>query len=360
MKTNVYKASLTRIAYCFNEFDNVLVSFSGGKDSGVLLNLCYQYAKQNDLLHKLAVYHLDYEAQYQFTTDYVTRTFEKLSDIKRYWLCLPVAANCGCRIDAGTWTPWKKSDKAIWCRKMPKTDYVIHENNCPFEIEENEQDYAVQDKFCLWFSETYGKTAVMIGIRTDESLDRYKLITMQGWIAGNKVYPIYDWKSEDIWIANGKFEWDYNRIYDLYYKAGLTIDQMRVANPFHTCGMNHLKLYRVIEPNTWDKLLNRVNGVNFGRIYGGTTALGFKSLVKPKHFTWEQYAKFLIETNSTEAKENYRKRIEEFISKWTKRGYSKGIPDEADYFMEKKKGIPSYRRIVKTLLKNDYQCKDLN
>ena len=29
-------------------------------------------------------------------------------------------------------------------------------------------------------------------------------------------YPIYDWKTQDIWIANGKFGWTYNHLYDLY------------------------------------------------------------------------------------------------------------------------------------------------
>lgn len=222
-----------------------------------------------------------------------------------------------------------------------------------------EKDYTVQDKFCSWFQNKYGKTAEMIGIRTDESLDRYNLIKRLGWIVGHKVYPIYDWKAEDVWIANGKFNWEYNRLYDLFYKAGLNIDQMRVANPFHSCGMENLKLYRVIEPNTWSKLLNRVNGVNFGRIYGGTLALGFRSLIKPDHFTWEQYARFLIETSLPKAKENYQERIKVFLSKWIKQGYPNGIPDEADHFMEKKRDVPSWRRVCKCILSNDFILKGL-
>lgn len=111
LNKNVYQAALDRLEYCFNTFDNVLVSFSGGKDSGVVLNLCYEYAKQNNMLNKLAVYHLDYEAQYQYTTDYVTNTFKKLSDIKRFWLCLPVGANCGCKLDSSVWVTWEKRKK---------------------------------------------------------------------------------------------------------------------------------------------------------------------------------------------------------------------------------------------------------
>ena len=87
---NVYEAAIKRLDLLFSEFDNVYVSFSGGKDSGVLLNLCIDYLKSYYPGRKLGVFHLDYEAQYQFTTDYVNRTLQSNTDILEvYRCCIP-------------------------------------------------------------------------------------------------------------------------------------------------------------------------------------------------------------------------------------------------------------------------------
>jgi len=40
-------------------------------------------------------------------------------------------------------------------------------------------------------------------------------------------YPIYDWKTEDIWTGNAKYEWEYNGLYDVFYKAGVPVHKMR-------------------------------------------------------------------------------------------------------------------------------------
>lgn len=152
LSKSVYTAAIERVAYLFKEFDNVLVAFSGGKDSAVCLNICYDYARENGLLDKLAMYHLDYEAQYEMTTEFVARTFRGFDGIRKFWLCLPIAASCGCTMDGGTWIPWEQAQRQIWAREYPESPYLINADNAPFEVIEGEKDYDFQDRFDLWFS----------------------------------------------------------------------------------------------------------------------------------------------------------------------------------------------------------------
>ena len=101
---------------------------------------------------------------------------------------------------------------------MPDMDYVINEDNVPWNYKPATSDYQAQEDFTKWFSSRYGKTAVLIGIRTDESYDRYRAIKSNKKINSYKgkeylvtkdditinAYPIYDWSVKDIWIVTAK------------------------------------------------------------------------------------------------------------------------------------------------------------
>ena len=200
-------------------------------------------------------------------------------------------------------------------------------------------------------------------------------------------YPIYDWITEDIWVANSRFGWTYNHLYDLYYQAGVPLDSMRVASPFISAAQDSLKLYRVIEPDTWGKLVSRVNGVNFTGIYGGTTAMGWKSITLPTNHTWKSYMYFLLDTLPEKTKQSYLSKLEtsmkfwrekggvlsdETISELKKAGVKIEVGNESNYNTNKKpvrmeyidsidiadfSFIPTYKRMCICIMKNDHLCK---
>lgn len=397
---NVYEALIQRLDLVFSEFDKVVVSFSGGKDSGVLLSITMDYAKRTGNLGRLAVYHMDYEAQYTKTTEYVDRVFNSLPDgVDGYRVCLPVKAQCSTSMFQAYWQPWKLSEKDIWCRPMP-TKHVINEDNFPWNF-----DYEISDyEFNIEFGKAVypnKKVCFLIGIRTQESLNRWR--TMNRRMAANEykgrnyttvitdklvnAYPLFDWAVEDVWTANARFGYDYNKVYDLMYLAGVPLSKMRVASPFNDCAQDALKLYKVLEPDTWGLLVGRVNGVNFTGLYGGTTAMGWKKITKPAHFTWKQYMYFLLDTLPEETRKNYLYKLGVSIKFWKERGgclsdetikelrdagVNIEVSDHTNYKTSKKpvrmdylddidikefKEIPTYKRMCICIIKNDHLCK---
>ncbi|MDR0412999.1 MAG: DUF3440 domain-containing protein [Dysgonamonadaceae bacterium] len=403
----VYEAALKRVEFVFSEFEYVYVSFSGGKDSGVLLNIVLDYVQQHFPGRRLGVFHIDYEAQYQYTTDYVKQTFDSLPGFcDKYWVALPLTVPSCTSMFENHWIPWNVSEKSIWVRRLPEDSINIE--NHPFDFYEyGMSDYCFQRQFAEWLQRKTGKkTACLLGIRSEESMDRrimlankfngrkYKnILWSTGGIADNRMqynfYPIHDWTAEDIWIYNGRFRKPYNRLYDLFYKAGLSVDRMRVASPFISQALRTLYLYKVIEPNTWGRVVSRINGVNFAGIYGGTTAMGWKSIKKPPGYTWKSYLEFLLSTLPQQTREGYIKKFHVSQEFWRRRGgvleeevigqirqktdARIEVTSESNYRTEKRtvkfleypdelnieefRAVPSYKRMVVCILKNDHLCK---
>lgn len=403
----VYDALISRLHFIFNEFDNILVSFSGGKDSGLLLNIVVDFKNKYYPDRTVGLFHQDFEAQYTATSEYVERTFERLkNDVEPYWVCLPMATRTAISNYEMYWYPWNDTERELWVRPMPCHDYVINLENNPFSYYSyrmHQEDLAKY--FTRWYKDVHGggKTVCLLGVRADESLNRYngivnkkfgykgeQYLTRQVkdvWIAS----PMYDWSLSDVWYANYHFGYDYNHLYELYFKAGLPPEKMRVASPFNDYAKDSLNLYRVIDPAIWTKLVGRVKGVNFGAIYGRTKALGYRNLKLPEGHTWESYTKFLLDTLPPLTRQNYIKKFNTSIRFWRKTGGGLGeevikelidngydvrrngvscytldlkyrviflgsIPDHTDD-IRSSKDIPSWKRMCYCILKNDHNCR---
>lgn len=402
-KKDVYQAAMDRIDYIFNNFERVYLSFSGGKDSGVLLNLCIKYMRENNIKKKMGIQILDNEANYEMSVEFMHRLLDANIDILDvYWCCMPITLPCTVSAYHIDWQCWGKDDKERWIREMPKNDYVVNIDNHKFDFfEENMQYDDFWDGFSEWYSQ--GKScANLIGIRTDESLNRFRAImnaekTTHGgnmWTKKNNdytfnCYPIFDWKTDDVWTANAKYDWDYNKLYDVFYKAGVSVYTMRVASPFMSEAKSSLNLYRVIDPHIWARLCARVQGANFIATYG--KQMGYRSIKLPEGHTWKSFVKFLLATLPEESAVNFKMRFAQAIKFWTRTGRGlkdktieelreanipikiNGVtphgrktlkrvrvlktPDHLDMLSCHNSDVTSWKRFAITILKNDHTCK---
>lgn len=405
--SNVYDNLQKRLKFIFEEFENIYVSFSGGKDSTLLLNLVLDFKRKYYPNKKIGVYHQDFEAQYSVTTKFIEDTFEKIKDeVEPYWLCLPAATRTALSNYQMYWYPWDDQKEDIWVREMPKFDYIINLKNNPittYKYKMPQEQMAKQ--FGRWYRQVHGdgSTICLLGIRADESLQRYNgflnkkySYKNQCWISKQfknvwSASPLYDWTISDVWHANFKFKYDYNPLYDMFYMAGVNVSQMRVASPFNDSAKESLNLYRILDPEIWVKLLGRVKGVNFTSIYAKTKAMGYRNITLPEGYTWKEYTKFLLATLPVNIRNNYVKKFNTSIKFWHKTGggleektiqeliangykiqrngisnYTTGknskiifleaIPDDTDD-IKTTKDVPSWKRMCFCILKNDHICR---
>ena len=400
---NVYDAAMERIEYCFKQFDNIIVAFSGGKDSGVMLNLVYQYVEQHGTNGRnVCLFHQDYEAQYQKTVDYVDRVFRDAPEcMDKYWCCVPFKVRNAMSVYEPFWYPWDPEKRDLWVRDIPDYHYV----HTDFDFfEPGMSDYEFQTKFGRWYRKKNGGTVcTLLGLRSQESLHRYSAIANKvkdykgrKWITTEikhnySASPIYDWLVEDVWVANGRFGFDYNRLYDMYHKTGMKLNDMRVASPFLDQAKSSLNTYRIIDPDSWSKMIGRVNGANFGAIYGSTKAMGYKNVSLPAGHTWKSYTMFLLSTLPDNIRDHYLEKFETSEEYWktTGGGFSREVIEEirscgyqirengvSPYCKDEKKrivfdqempdetddvkstiDIPSWKRMCYCILKNDYNCR---
>lgn len=308
LEKSVCEASIERINFAFDNFEKIYLSFSAGKDSTVMLHMVMDEAiKRNKVIGLLIV---DLEGQYKLTIEHMKECVQMYkNNIELFWVALPIHLRNAVSVFEPFWLCWDAERKEDWIRQPDKLS-ITDINYFPFFRTGMEFEEFVPE-FGEWYSE--GKTtACLVGIRADESLNRFRTIASTSKITFKEkqyttkvtdnvfnLYPIYDWRTEDIWIYHAKNKHKrHNHLYDIMHKAGLSIHLQRICQPYGDDQRRGLWLFHLIEPETWARVVARVSGANSGALYVQDTGNinGYGKITKPEKHTWESFSKLILNT----------------------------------------------------------------
>lgn len=330
---SVYDLALERIRHAYDIFDHIAVSFSGGKDSTVVLNLAAQVAAERGRL-PLDVFHWDEEAIQPETVDYVDRVRQR-PDVALRWFCLPVTHRNACSMTSPFWWPWDPEQRDRWVRPLPPHGITQLAGFARQKI---------PDANSVVFPPDGRTVGLLMGIRADESLMRYRGVStrrVDNYIIQDHaarwcslVKPIYDWRTVDVWTAPHRLGWDYNRAYDLMALAGISPHQQRVAPPYGEQPMKGLWMYQQCWPDLWDGMVQRVPGAATALRYAHTDLYGAGGLKTglrpPAGMTWPQAVRYYVDRHPESVRAWVAKRLQSWMRRH-RRLTTRPIPEtEAD------------------------------
>lgn len=308
---SVYDATLDRIRYLYQNFDDINVSFSGGKDSTAALFMVKQVARELKRL-PVTVSFVDEEAIPPETIEYVTRVSQD-PELKFNWYCLPIRHRNACSNEQPWWHPWHPEEKHLWVRELPPTAITEHPK---FNFGMTMPDF--MDNLVRSTN-----NVKVTGVRTQESLRRLRAVSFKknenyiSYQGSCMAHPIYDWSAEDVWILVYKHKLDYNRTYDIMNKTGLYGNFLgqRVCPPYGEEPLRKLWIYAECWPEMWHKMLKRVKGVGTAWRYANTElySVGVKDDHLPEGLTWRQYLDVILASYKPEQAASIRGFVNTFV-----------------------------------------------
>lgn len=311
IQKNVLESSMERIRFIFDHFENIVVSVSGGKDSTAVAHLVLREAILRK--RKVGIFFLDEEVVYQGTVDQVSYLMELYPEVtERLWLQIPFNLTNSADSGDGQLHCWDPSAKDLWMHPMEERNITkipwIHKT----KVANRKKGFGFYDAFRN-FELTYSNCAHIIGLRADESLDRYRVMvknpgygdvlwsTKKDGVRNVAFYPIYDWQISDVWKYIFDSGLKYHHYYDFAFKKGVSPSKMRVSSLIHEKSYKSISDLIEFEPYTYDKLLARCAGISFVQETANDKK-SFKCQRLPKNFTsWRSYRDFMLSTYENKA-----------------------------------------------------------
>lgn len=316
---NVLAAAKDRISYIFDEFESIIVSISGGKDSTVLCHLVLEEAKRRG--RTVGLFYLDEEVVYDATIQQVEYLMSLAPEnTTRYWLQLEFNLTNSVDLGDGQLHCWEAKQRPNWMHKRSSKNVLNRTWSHETMIANKNKGFGFYDVIKN-FEMGFEKTAFLVGLRADESLNRYRtMIKHPGYkdvfwstekSRGNfNFYPLFDWAFNDIWKYIAEQGIRYHRYYDIAFLKGVPLHAMRVSSLVHEKSFKSIQDLPEFEPKTYDKLLTRTKGVSFAQETAKDKKM-FRCQQLPKNFdSWRKYRGFLLETcPSQEHKAIFEKRF---------------------------------------------------
>jgi len=264
---NTFDLAVERMIRLYDEGHEVVVSFSGGKDSTCAMEVCLLAAAETGRL-PVKVVMRDEEIMIPGVFEYCERVAAR-DEIDFHWIYArqPVI-NCFNRDNPFVFCFDPLLQPHEWVREPPPFAYEIQENNIQAVVT------------AARFQPEPGRELFqVIGLRAAESPNRIRGIhSSGGYLTKNakkwgyrSARPIYDWQDGDVWKAIADNEWDYARCYDIMTRFGVGRRNMRVAPPTQRAAqLQILTIFSQTHPRWFDRVCDRAPGVReavrFGRV----------------------------------------------------------------------------------------------
>lgn len=321
-----------RLDTIWDEYNQQWVSFSGGKDSGAVLQISFDawrrngpFTDENGEQRPINIIHFDDEFCYPETAEYIRRVIEQNPErVHFWWFALPIKYSLGVAshedYDKEYWQPWNPDREGEWIREHPRHNDLVDRDNVTLLT----PDHPLLERFTDGWKHKHAASAVIsqqavdktiqsVGVRAAESMNRHRAVLSHGgWLHSAKGrwedsaldiftdgakdfdigYPVYDWKDTDLWKIVEQEGWDYNKAYDKLHQLGYAPRRMRTAHPFNYMSIRAGAANK--QRHAWAKhyehWMQRHAGTDIAFEYGNE-AVG---PMKPENKTWEDYAALLL------------------------------------------------------------------